>query len=182
MEAGTELATRLKDDPRQRHAIIRALVARVGLSEGAVRIDPVCAALRRALEIEETGSIDEPYTITVPARRRARGLELRFVTDGPDSERLPAPDPSLIKAIVRAHDWFQRLLAGEASTLADIAKAEGVNDRYVRRIIQLASLAPDITAAILDGHQPIDLTAERLTNIPVLPVDWAEQRKLLGFA
>jgi transposase-like protein len=36
--------------------------------------------------------------------------------------------------------------------------------------------------AILAGRQPIELTAKRLKRVGDLPVSWAEQRRLLGFA
>jgi len=44
-----------------------------------------------------------------------------------------------------------------------------------------ACSAPDITEAILDGHQPSELTAHRLKRMAGLPLDWATQRKALGF-
>ena len=61
-----------------------------------------------------------------------------------------------------------------------IAKAEGVTHRYVRHLIPLAFLAPDIVAAILSGTQPVDLTAETLTRRTDLPTDWTEQKALMG--
>ncbi len=51
-----------------------------------------------------------------------------------------------------------------------------------QRILPLGLLAPDIIEAILAGRQPIELTAKRLKRIRDLPVSWAEQRQLLGFA
>ena len=45
-----------------------------------------------------------------------------------------------------------------------------------------ASLAPDIITAIVNGKNPPQLTAKKLMRLtPQIPVDWAEQRKLLGF-
>ena len=42
--------------------------------------------------------------------------------------------------------------------------------------------APGITAAIINGRNPPQLTAKKLMRLtPQLPIDWAEQRKLLGF-
>ncbi len=116
-----------------------------------------------------------------PAKLRARGVELRFAVEGPTADRTPDPDPSLIKAVVRAHDWWNRLLSGNEGTIADIARTEGVTDRYVRRILDLAFLAPNITTAVLEGGQPVDLTAERLTKPGEIPTDWAGQRRSLGF-
>ena len=180
--AGRDLARQLGDDPGRRHLLIRALVTRVTVSDAAVRIDLDRGALDEALEI---GTVGDPqpaghHTITVPAVLRARGVELKFVIDGPAGERPTDPDPSLIKAIVRAHDWWNRLLSGRAS-ITGIARTEGVTGTYVRRILELAFLAPDVTAAILDGRQPIDLTADRLTKPDGIPLTWADQRRRLGF-
>ena len=47
---------------------------------------------------------------------------------------------------------------------------------------KIRSLAPDIVTAIVNGKNPPQLTAKRLMRLtPQIPVDWAEQRKLLGF-
>ncbi len=45
----------------------------------------------------------------------------------------------------------------------------------------LGFLAPDIVTAILNGHQPVGLTANKLANASRLPNGWAEQRQVLGF-
>jgi hypothetical protein len=49
-------------------------------------------------------------------------------------------------------------------------------------LARLAFLAPDIVCAILDGQQPAHLTAARLSRITHLPLDWSEQRKMVGLA
>ncbi|GHF70700.1 hypothetical protein [Seohaeicola zhoushanensis] len=51
----------------------------------------------------------------------------------------------------------------------------------VSRILPLAWLAPDIAAAILAGHQPAELSAKRLRDLPDLPLDRATERRVLGF-
>ncbi len=53
---------------------------------------------------------------------------------------------------------------------------------YAARLIRLNYLAPDIVAAILDGKQPVDLTANKLMADTRLPLDWRAQRAALGFA
>jgi hypothetical protein len=45
----------------------------------------------------------------------------------------------------------------------------------------LAFLAPEVFAAILQGTQSVELTAERLTKRTDLPLCWEEQKALLGF-
>ncbi|MCX5495747.1 hypothetical protein OSH11_13620 [Kaistia dalseonensis] len=42
-------------------------------------------------------------------------------------------------------------------------------------------MAPGIIAAILDGRQPVELTANKLMADTRLPIDWAGQRQALGF-
>lgn len=51
---------------------------------------------------------------------------------------------------------------------------------YLRRMVRLSLLAPDIQDAILSGRQPVDLTLERLSRAEI-PASWARQRQLFGF-
>jgi site-specific DNA recombinase len=53
---------------------------------------------------------------------------------------------------------------------------------YAARLIRLNYFAPDIVAAILDGKQPVDLTANKLMADTRIPLDWRAQRAALGFA
>ena len=94
----------------------------------------------------------------------------------------PKPDPRLIRAIVNAHRFDESLLRGGAGKFADQAKSEKLHRSYYSQILRLAYLAPDITAAILDGHQPAGLTATMLLENSHLPLSWQEQRTALGFA
>lgn len=43
-------------------------------------------------------------------------------------------------------------------------------------------LATDIVVAILNGRQPLALTATKLMADTRLALEWTEQRKALGFA
>jgi hypothetical protein len=60
-----------------------------------------------------------------------------------------------------------------------LAEREGITRRYIRRLVGLAFLSPELVDAILQGRQPVDLTATRLTALD-LPLGWTEQRKLLA--
>jgi hypothetical protein len=88
-------------------------------------------------------------------------------------------DPALIKAIARGRAWFDELASGRARSLRDIAERDGITRRYIRRLVDLAFLSPQLVAAILQGRQPVALTATRLTELD-LPFDWAEQHRLLA--
>ena len=118
----------------------------------------------------------------IPTCIRRRGVEMRLVLqNGEQGARDARVDPALVKAIVRARQWFEQVASGQAQSFAEIARAEGVGRRYVAKLIPLAFLAPNIVASILSGTQPIELTTQELTKRVDLPLDWTAQRTHLGF-
>jgi site-specific DNA recombinase len=119
-------------------------------------------------------------TLTIPARLKRTGKEMRIVVeDGSD----PAiPDSGLVRILVRAHAIRNRLLADKSLTLDEIAKSEDMVPSYATRLFRLTLLAPDIVSAILGGKHPPELTARKLMDDTRLPLDWNEQRRNLGFA
>jgi len=102
--------------------------------------------------------------------------------DGTDSFVAAKPDGRLIKLLVRARRFNATLVHSDGVPFAALAKGEGVSPSYFTRVLRLSYLAPDITEAILDGHQPRDLTAEKLIEHSRLPLAWHDQRTALGFA
>jgi hypothetical protein len=90
-------------------------------------------------------------------------------------------DPVLMAAVAKARRWFEMLKKGEVQTMGALARAEKVQRTYITSLLPLALLAPDITEAILEGRQPVDLSLQRFRSIVPLPVEWSEQRHALGF-
>ena len=84
--------------------------------------------------------------------------------------------------IAKARAWFDRLKHGEVRSVRDLAGRHGIDPGDVSRILPPALLAPDIVEAIVEGRQPVDLTATCLKRLRDLPLSWAEQRRLLRFA
>ena len=82
--------------------------------------------------------------------------------------------------MARGRTWAAALRRAEYADTAEIAGECGLGESYVRRILRLAYLAPDIVEAIAEGRQTRGLTLERLLS-PV-PFAWAEQRQRFGFA
>ena len=98
---------------------------------------------------------------------------------GPVEKR--AQDAHVLRAIARAWNWRRRLERGEASTIADIAKADNVSDRYVSRMVRLAYLAPDVLEKLLIHRIPPALSLNDLMAVAERP--WAEQmEKVFGTA
>lgn len=131
----------------------------------------------------ESTDSDGSLTLSVPARLKRTGMEVRMIVDGVDPYDTKAkPDRSLIKLIVKAHLLHDSLVHGAGQSLDTIAAQEGIGGSYFTRVARLAWLAPGITKAILDGRQPTGVTAARLLRESRhLPVDWTAQRRALGF-
>ncbi|MGA2373708.1 MAG: recombinase family protein [Candidatus Korobacteraceae bacterium] len=110
-----------------------------------------------------------PLTCALELKHRSN--QLRLVVNGaqPPAEHRT----SLIKAIARARDWYDRFVRGEVHSFEQLAFETGLSVRYVSRIFRCASLSPAHIETVLRGAQPADLTVERLSRIPLR---WDQQR------
>ncbi len=123
---------------------------------------------------------EPPIVVSLPVRLTRRGRELKLLL-GNDVEPRTSPDPELMKAVAQAHRWLDLLLSGKVASIRELSRREGDRERHIGQHLRLAFLAPDIIEAILEGRQPSILTAEQLIRTDP-PLDWDEQRRLLGFA
>ncbi len=179
--AATEL---LEGNNKDRRDSLRKILIRVDISTLSVDIKLGRSKLAKMLKIPSVSinvDLDELVTLTVPVELRRRGVEARLVISG-SAEPRARPDPQLCNLIAQAHLWFEEIASGEAPSVRAIAKRHKIHETEVSRALPLAFLAPDIVAAILDGHQPVEMTAKSLRRISALPSDWRQQRRLLGFA
>ena len=76
--------------------------------------------------------------------------------------------------IADARNWVRRLLNGEVASIRALARELDLDHRHVTRALPLAFLAPDIVEAILEGRQPVHLTARKLERTDALPIRWDE--------
>ena len=123
---------------------------------------------------------DQTIQLTIPAQLKRAGMEMKFVLDG--AAENTSVDAALVRLLIRAHSLAHRLASRPSSTLEEVGALEGMGAPYAARLMRLNFLAPDIVVAILNGRQPIALTASKLTADTRLPLDWSGQRKALGFA
>ena len=118
----------------------------------------------------------EPETLRVhiPLTMRNRGGRPRIL---PPKEIEVAmergQDARLLRAIGRAWDWRRRLERGDVTTIADLAREEGISDRYVSRVIRLAWLSPSVLERLVLRREPTVLSIFDLCGVAELP--WAEQ-------
>ncbi len=180
-----------KAPPAEVREFLLAVVSRIVVHEKRVEIWASRGAMRHALlnptatgdsqrtEDLRKGRHEDRLCLVVLARLKRCGGEVRLVlpvgsTEGPAERTVP----SLIKAIARAHDWYEQLVRGDVANQSSIARRAGLDERYVSRIFQCAFLAPEIVEAIVEGKQAPGLTLEKLRD-PV-PLAWAEQHKQFG--
>ena len=130
------------------------------------------------VDLPQAMESENSVVLSVPARLKRAGMGMKMVVEG---KREAKPDPGLIKLIIKAHEYQEKLVKGRVSSLSEIAEREGVSGSYITRVIRLSFLAPDIIKAIILGNHPPTLTAASLNRASRLPLDWEEQRKTLGF-
>jgi len=161
-------------------AALDALVDRVDLNDTGVRV-----ALKVPIPETMTRPAANAHELVIthffPMAIRRRGIEMRLVIEGNHAHASRA-DSALLKAVARARRWSEDLLMGRAQSVTEIAERDGVADRYVRRLMRLAFLAPKIVEAIVSGNQPPELTAEALAERIDLPLLWTAQEQAVGIA
>jgi hypothetical protein len=191
IERGRQVAKELNTEtPDKAKATLMALLCRVTIYSDRIEI---ALSRDRTAELLAGQMIDltaqdqksdrnshDITTLTVPARLKRVGREMRMLVEGSDDRG--AADPSLLRIIARAHDIQARLSQNTELTVHDVAREEHVTAAYIYTLLRLPWLAPDIATAIVNGRQPQQLNAKTLMRkASRLPADWAEQRTLLGF-
>lgn len=189
LQAAADLAGRWPTlQPAQIRTFVRAVIDQVVVRTERIAIALSPVRLRDVLHAGPTTALpsgtDEVDNATVTrlvcAHLERRGGATKLIVPGRAGDaRPPSPNSAVIKALVRAQQWFDQLQSGQAPGMRAIARAEGLTDRYVARILPLAFLAPDIKEAILCGTQPVNLTLDQLCRS--LPLAWFDQRRVLGF-
>ena len=144
----------------------------IGNGRIALNLDATKLAIELSVNPEEINAT--ALQIEAPFALRRRGVEGKIVV----GDREPEPDQTLMRALARAHAWTADLRSGKP--LSEIATATSHTQSYIRTRAQLAFLSPAIQKAILEGHQPPDLTLERIVRKPI-PLDWEMQSNLYRF-
>ena len=144
------------------------LIAHVDLSAAVLIIKLNHEALVNHLSINpddldhEYLSFEQPVTF----QRRSNGTKMVW------ADYKSEPNHALIRAIVQARSWVEKLKAGYSVT--DITASEGISEGRLSKRIRLAFLSPKLVTAILDGTTGQELTIKKLSARDI-PLDWDEQ-------
>jgi len=191
LERGRQIADQLDAQaPEKIKPIVTALVSRVEVRSGCVHIHVSRSRLTGLLTAQSTdlpirddkpsSSRDDILTLAAAAKLTRAGREMKMLVDGHSGHA--AADPGLLRIIARAHDIQTRLIQDTRLSVHDVASQERATAAYIYTLLRLPWLASDITTAIVNGRQPLQLNAMKLMRrASQLPPDWAEQRALFGF-
>jgi site-specific DNA recombinase len=182
VDAAKRLAADLRgEDEALKRDLIQDLIGRI-----EVGTDVIVVAFRRQSLLERLGvgtnvstGENEPLVIREAAQLRRRGIEVKLVL--PDySDRERHVDQSLCQLVANARYWFETLANGHVGSVRELAARDRVPESEITRVLPLAFMAPNIVEAVLDGRQPLEMTATSLRRVEQFPSDWTAQRDALG--
>jgi len=185
IEQSADLARRWPTLPAARkRTILHALISRIDVRSDRVEI-AICPAMiaqitKPDLERLPARSTGLTEVLAVPARIRRTGMETRLLIESAQSDGWQ-PDRSLMRLLGQARRFHDMVAQNTNMSVVELAAAAGVTRSYFTRVFRLSFLAPRITAAILQGRQPLELTANKLRQVGSLNPFWPDQLRQLGF-
>ena len=170
LEGARMLGKRLKQSG-DAQAAIQSLVALIKVETGSLELTLKPAAL---------GLANQPcwrWSIPLPARKPFREAKLRIDSGEPGK---PLND-DLLALLAAARAALELVQSSPELSLNQIGKREGRCRTHIARLLRVAWLSPRIVEAIVEGAHPRKLNRQMLLAAN-LPIDWAAQERLLGFA
>jgi hypothetical protein len=164
MKARQDARTLRSSSQREQRTVLLELQTKV-----QVQAESVAITLRHP-------STQQPIMLNTPAKLVDRGSDLRLAIGPNGGDVHAAVDPTLLKLVTLGAAARQHLVTGKPDNLVD-----SYSKQHLIRLARLGYLAPDIVTAIVEGRQPPSLSGRTLLRFANLPIDWAEQRRLLGF-
>ena len=178
-----------KQSPYAQLMKLRGTLDKIAVSSNEIAISVKVTGLLdliQGLPVKETliiedGKAAKLHIITSPMRLGRRGNETRLILQNTGATQRPV-DKSLLRSIARGYAWRHEIISGQIASASEIAKRESITTSFVSRLIDLSFLAPSILTTIVNGTSPVELTANKLRSLGVIPLDWQSQRAVLGFS
>ncbi len=120
---------------------------------------------------------EKPYQLSISAKLISRRSELKLAISPDEALTLRKPDPVLLRLVAHAFAAQDFLVSGSPQPMVG-----HYSKRYMHQLVRLSYLAPDIISAIINGTQPAGLTGRKIMRQNNIPLDWAGQRSMFGFA
>jgi hypothetical protein len=148
---------------------LRAIVDRTRIEPGRLSVTLCSEALAERLGVPLAQISRDALSLVGAFALRRRGVEAKIVLASTPA----ALDRTLVKTVALGWIWFEQIKAG--ATMQAIADREGITQRRVAHLVDLAFLAPDLVRSIVEGLQPPTLTADRLIKSRHRML-WSDQR------
>lgn len=121
--------------------------------------------------------------VPLSIKRRHRTKLIVPPEGGTGAKATTSMDLPLLRTLGKAFYWERLIESGEVANATELARLFKLEAGWVSEVLRMTLLAPDIVRAIVEGRQPrhLNLHAVRGRQEEV-PLDWEEQRRLLGFS
>lgn len=174
----------------QLRSLFLALVPRAEVNPTNLTMHLSCFELSRFLGWDGIGIFQK--SVLRPARTADRVHTLRapaFLICGHPYFAMPLeprmnsnrePNRALVDLLKTAAEYRDYVLANRSRSMVELAHDKGMGATHFARLLRLNYLAPDIQTAIIDGTQPDSLSRWQILHGP-MPLDWEQQRQLMGF-
>jgi hypothetical protein len=120
---------------------------------------------------------DEPLELVTAASKVRQGTATKLLLPN-GSAGQPRRDNNLVALLAEAQAARSAVLADPDKTLRVLAAEQGRCRHRMAKLIRLSWLSPEVTAAIIEGRIPHDLTPRRLLE-DEHPLGWSDQEERL---
>lgn len=164
-----QIVSRIADSEGQQFSKLTAAEQgkrlRAAMTRVQVRAEEVTIELAKGAGRQQKGGgrTKQGSIIRIPIRLQTRGGECLILSSkGNPQDCGGRADKTLIKAVARAWLWREALVSGKVQTVSEMASFNGLTERYVREVLPLAFLSPELIRTIIEGRQSRTLTLSGL--------------------
>lgn len=150
--------------------LIRAIICKIVISKNLIEITLNENSLINVLNtlsnnqkfvIPDKREKFNPITITKKIKIMQSSRNDNILILNAKEYNTPEPNPYLVNAFVKSYYYHKQIQAGR--TIEDLQSEEGFKDsKYIRNILNLKYISPELTEQILNGTQPEELSLQRL--------------------
>lgn len=119
------------------------------------------------------GSNDNIRVVIPLTIRRRNGRPKILPPENMADHQSCAQNPHILKALGRAWAWRRKLERGEVTNAGDLAKLEGVTERFVSRTVRLAYFSPEVLERLVARREWPATSIVGLIDTVYVP--WARQ-------
>lgn len=150
--------------------LIRAIIHKIIISKNSIEITINANSLINVLNaltsnqkiiVPDRNEKFNPITITKKIKISQPSRNDNILILNAKEYNTPEPNPYLVNAIVKSYYYHKQIRNGK--TIDDLQTEEGLKDsKYIRNILNLKYISPELTEQILTGTQSKDLSLNKL--------------------